>query len=135
MHTVMLHRFPPDLRTYSAKITRISAATSRIFAYQAHIFYHASTKIAILFFIFFIYFFVEKREFPPHQIVQIIQQRSKEAIFTLFLPPKDIAEKQFLLFLCDIDISSHMFFVQNAFIFKTFHRKSLNEAFYLPERR
>ena len=37
-NTEVSHRFPPDFRTYSAKITRISAATSRIFAHQAHIF-------------------------------------------------------------------------------------------------
>ena len=69
------HRFPPDLRTYSAKITRISAATSRIFAYQAYIFYHASRKIAIDLSNFFIYFFVEKREFQMHQFVHIQQNR------------------------------------------------------------
>ena len=73
MNTVMLHRFPPDLRTYSAKITRISAATSRIFAYQAHIFYHAFAKNAIVFSNFFIYFLVEIREFQACHFVQIYQ--------------------------------------------------------------
>ena len=63
MHTVMSHRFPPDFRTYSAKITRISAATSRILAYQAHIFYHTDKRIAIVFSNFFILIFVEITEF------------------------------------------------------------------------
>ena len=90
----VLHRFPPDLRTYSAKITRISAATSRIFAYQAYIFYHASRKIAIDLSNFFIYFFVEKREFQMHQFVHIQQNRFISPFFKPRSPLKKCLRMQ-----------------------------------------
>ena len=95
MNTAVLHRFPPDLRTYSAKITRISAATSPIFAYQACIFYHTPAENAIVLSNFFISIFVEKREILQHAFVQIQQITLVIPFQTAILPHKETLQMPF----------------------------------------
>ena len=115
MNTVMLHRFPPDLRTYSAKITRISAATSRIFAYQAHRFYHALRKIAILFSKFFTLFLVKKRDFRGHRFVHLSQIGANTPFLPLKKHPADAFRMHIrrvlphirVILLCKVSFSGH----------------------------